>query len=383
MLLIIPYNTDAPLYHLPYATGGIIIANIVAYCLQLAFPDSNEAFMLQFGTINPVQWLTSFFMHADIFHLLGNMSFLFIFGLIVEGKIGWKLFTGLYLAIGLACSIFLQTIMLWASEGGALGASAAIYGIMAVAMFWAPMNEINCKCIGWVFFYVFAFGFEVSISSLAFFYLAGDFFWAHMTGYSMSSHFAHLTGAVFGGVFGYLFIKYRLVNCEGYDLFSMWSGKLGEKPPPTIAEEKEQKQRAEELKIEFQNEVKKFNSYIKAGHTEMAHMKLTHLKRLNRRFKPGKEAGWLMVKGLVSKQKYEAAVELMEEMIGQYPDIKSTLLINLAKIFLQKMDRPRKAIETLNRLSVDELTRQQAIEKDKITRAAFQSMDGGHLEIGD
>lgn len=383
MLLVIPYNTDAPLYHLPLATGGIIIVNILAYCLQVAFPDASEAFILQFGVINPIQWLTSFFMHADIFHLLGNMSFLFIFGLVVEGKIGWKLFVPLYLAIGLACSVILQTLMIGASEGGALGASAAVYGIMAVAMFWAPMNEINCKCIGWLIFYPFAFGFDISISSLAFFYLAGDFFWAYLIGFSMNSSFAHLTGAIIGGVFGYLLIKYRRVNCEGYDLFSMWQGKTGEKPPPTIAEEKEQEQRAEELKIEFQNEIKKFNSYVKAGHVDMAHLKMTHLKRMNKRFKPGKEAGWLMVQGLIKKQKNEAAVELIEEMIGYYPDIKTTLLINLSKIFLQKMDRPRKAIETLNRLSIEEMTDAQAATKEKIVCAAFHRMDEGQLEVGD
>ncbi len=57
-------------------------------------------------------------------HLVGNMFFLWGFGLVVEGKLGWWRFLLLYLTIGAIYSVIIQTSMLGATEGGALGASA-------------------------------------------------------------------------------------------------------------------------------------------------------------------------------------------------------------------------------------------------------------------
>ena len=48
--------------------------------------------------IHPLQWLTNIFLHAGFFHLVGNMIFLWTFGFVVEGKLGWLPFTALYLA---------------------------------------------------------------------------------------------------------------------------------------------------------------------------------------------------------------------------------------------------------------------------------------------
>ena len=92
-MLFLPYNTDAPLYYLPYATGGIIVANIVIFCattLQVMLGnleiESIEWLILQFSTINPFQWISGSFMHGDPMHLLSNMFFLWAFGVVIEGK---------------------------------------------------------------------------------------------------------------------------------------------------------------------------------------------------------------------------------------------------------------------------------------------------------
>ena len=94
--------------------------------------------ILQYGTFKPWQWITSNFMHAGIMHLLGNMFCLWGFGLVVEGKIGWWRFLLVYLGIGITQCGLEQTLMLFADEGGSLGASAIIYGLMAMCMVWAP-----------------------------------------------------------------------------------------------------------------------------------------------------------------------------------------------------------------------------------------------------
>ncbi len=117
MLLLIPVSTDAPVYHFPAATIGLIVVNTLLFVFTgFGNPEVLDPFILWFGAFHPSQWLTAFFLHASLSHLLGNMVFLWIFGLVVEGKLGWKKFLPLYLVIGICqCSVE-QIIMLGADR---------------------------------------------------------------------------------------------------------------------------------------------------------------------------------------------------------------------------------------------------------------------------
>ena len=101
MFFIFPTGSDAPLRHWPIATGVTIAINVVFFTLQLAAPGFTDDFMLQYGTVDPLTWLTAAYLHADLSHLMGNMMFLFIYGLVVEGKIGWWRFFLVYNALSL------------------------------------------------------------------------------------------------------------------------------------------------------------------------------------------------------------------------------------------------------------------------------------------
>ena len=380
-MLLIPYNTDAPIYHWPFATICIIIVNWLVFAVQVAFPTETEQLYLEFGTINPLQWVTSFFMHADFLHVVGNMIFLWVFGLIVEGKIGWWRFLLVYFTIGISVSVFAQLVMLGSS--GALGASAAIFGIMAMAMAWAPTNNIIIKFILIFIYYPIVTEFEASVLGVAFFFLSSNFFWAFMTEFEMSSQFIHLSGALVGGAMAMAMLRLRWVNCEGFDIVAMVNGKLGEKPEPSEAEIKLQQQTAEIKRLQFQEELRKFNDYVQNERIQLAMMKLTHLKRINPRFRVDKQVGWKMVQGLVKTQKIQPAVELIEEMIGQHSEWQIDLILNLAYIYLEHCQRPRKSIATLNRLGAMDLTAKQISKRTKIREMAFQQIDGGQIEIGD
>src|ERR1700754_2437324 len=95
-MYLIPYSTDAPLYHWPYATVGVIVANVLAFIGLVMLSEEVLAFALSWTILvyvnfNPITWITSNYVHGGIGHLLGNMISMFVFGLIVEGKLGcWK-----------------------------------------------------------------------------------------------------------------------------------------------------------------------------------------------------------------------------------------------------------------------------------------------------
>lgn len=229
--MLIPYSTDAPIYHLPIVTVNMIALNIAAFSGMIymwnVMPQEQfefwlNAVVLQYGQgLKPWQWITSAFMHADIFHLLGNMFCLWGFGLVVEGKVGWWRFLLIFFGIGITQSAFEQTVMLFAEEGASLGASSIVYGLLAIAMLWAPENEMSCV---FLFFYRF-FVFDMKLSALAATALFIELGVGMFAGLTMSSQVLHLMGAAVGFGVGYVMLKRDWVDCEGWDFFSVWSGK--------------------------------------------------------------------------------------------------------------------------------------------------------------
>lgn len=74
-------------------------------------------------------FLTSMFLHADPGHLIGNMVFLWLAGVLLESLVGFLRFLGLYLFTGLV-SCALSWAMAPTSAILELGASGAVSGVM-------------------------------------------------------------------------------------------------------------------------------------------------------------------------------------------------------------------------------------------------------------
>ncbi len=227
--MLLPYGSDAPLYHLPIVTVAMILLNVLAYfgigALEGQMSEDDFAFLanqliLQYGTFKPWQWITSNFMHAGFLHLLGNMFCLWGFGLVVEGKIGWWRFLLVYLGIGVTQCAVEQTLMLFADEGGSLGASAIIYGLMAMCMVWAPENEMNC-------FLMIGFRpttMDIPLYSLGVFFVFIELLTGLIAGLTFGSQVLHLMGAGIGFGVGVVMLKKGWVDCENWDLFNVWAG---------------------------------------------------------------------------------------------------------------------------------------------------------------
>lgn len=227
-MIIIPLNTDAPIYYWPWMTLVLIAANAVTFFLT-GFGRETDGWLLQFGNgLHPLEWLACNFLHFGWLHLIGNMVFLWGFGMIVEGKLGWWRFLSLYLFIGVLGAAFIQLVMLGHKNEltitGVGGSSLVVFGLLAVCMIWAPKNELD------VFLW---FGFRpmtVEISNLVFgtWYIAEQLFCAWLSGFSMGSSVGHLVGAFWGAALGVAMLKLGWVDCENWDLFALWSGRLGQ-----------------------------------------------------------------------------------------------------------------------------------------------------------
>ena len=221
--MLLPYRTDTPIYHWPYATVGLIFVNTVVFLLCLSGHIDEQSLVLPWGSIDIWQWVTSIFAHAGFLHLIGNMIVLWTFGIIVEGKVGVLRFLLIYFAICLTSCALEQVLMLGAAEGGSLGASGVIFGLMGIAMIWAPKNHV--EVFYWVWFTLIG-SFTMSIQGAVFLIVAIEFFFQLLftsVGIYMTSMTLHLLGAALGVVLGIYLVRSGRVDCEGWDWFSVHS----------------------------------------------------------------------------------------------------------------------------------------------------------------
>jgi membrane associated rhomboid family serine protease len=86
--------------------------------------------------------LTSMFLHGSPLHLASNMLFLWIFGDNVEEVLGGLRYLVVYLACGVAGSLF-QIAANPDSLIPTLGASGAIAGVMGAYVIWFPHNRVR------------------------------------------------------------------------------------------------------------------------------------------------------------------------------------------------------------------------------------------------
>jgi membrane associated rhomboid family serine protease len=136
------------------------------------------------------QPFTHVLVHADLFHLAGNMLFLFVFGNAVNARLGHGLFLALYFAVGAVAGLA------WLGFDGGMavvGASGAIMGIVGVFLVLYPLNNIRV----FIWWFVYLRVWEVSSCWLILLYLVFDLF-GTVTGGDGVAYISHLAGAAVG-----------------------------------------------------------------------------------------------------------------------------------------------------------------------------------------
>jgi len=145
---------------------------------------------------------TYMFIHANIFHLLFNMLFLWLVGCNIEDTWSWKVFLGLYLLSGvLAC--LLHAAVYPASQTPLVGASGAIAGIMGAFMIRHYKTKIRFAYFFWLIFVPPLFGSFAIYAGIALpIWFVMQIVSAHWSVESGTAYYAHIGGFIFGAVVG-------------------------------------------------------------------------------------------------------------------------------------------------------------------------------------
>lgn len=163
--MFVPLGDDNPLKRIrfQYVTCGLILANVVIFILQWATMQSpavlgsfavvpDELLHAGVAGLEPhvqdavpvperLTLLSYMFLHGDVFHLIGNMLFLWVFGDNVEDAMGHVRFLVFYLACGIAAGL-LHAAMLPDSQDALIGASGAVSGVIVAYLMLHPRVRV-------------------------------------------------------------------------------------------------------------------------------------------------------------------------------------------------------------------------------------------------
>ncbi|MEM3538288.1 MAG: rhomboid family intramembrane serine protease [Nitrososphaerales archaeon] len=194
---------------IPLATLILIAVNILVYSItsyENFFLEVSDYWVNLCGFIpsmiaTPSQIyriFSSMFLHADFFHILFNMYFLYLFGRNIENTLGRVRFLVLYFMAGVFASIFHTTFSFLGGSIAymipAIGASGAISGILGAYLILYPGTSL---VMGW-FFFIFPFFIRVKTAYYLLFWFTIQLLYGYFTPLGGTAFFAHVGGFITG-----------------------------------------------------------------------------------------------------------------------------------------------------------------------------------------
>ncbi|RUM44873.1 MAG: rhomboid family intramembrane serine protease [Desulfurobacterium sp.] len=155
---MIPIKDINPSRRTPVVTITLIVICFVVFFYQVQLGVLNSIFVKMFGVIpyeishgvdipppSPTapygNLISHQYLHGGLFHILGNMLFLWVFGDNVEDKLGRLRFIIFYTVCGISAAL-LQVLVYPDSTIPLIGASGAISGVLGAYMVFFPRAQI-------------------------------------------------------------------------------------------------------------------------------------------------------------------------------------------------------------------------------------------------
>lgn len=220
-----PIRTDAPVRRPPYVNYVLIGLNVLAFIAAGAtatlpeMPNLKSLFALQSSQPKFYQFITYQFMHADIWHLLGNMVFLWVFGNAANSKMGHLTYLLFYLSGG----IFAGTGFAALYDNPLVGASGSIAAVTTAYLVLFPQSEVAVFYWFW-----FTFG-TLHIQALLIIglkvILYDNLIAPHLAAQGAESgvaYAAHWAGYLYGFILSLLMLAVRALPRDQYDILALW-----------------------------------------------------------------------------------------------------------------------------------------------------------------
>lgn len=229
-MILLPIGTDAPLKRTPIVNYVLIGLNAICFVLfnLLGQAGHNGRLLVlqQYWTLWPdspelYQFLTYQFLHANWWHILGNMWFLYLFGNPVNSKMGNIPYLFFYLAGGVFAGL---GFALTGANAPVVGASGAIAAVTTAYLVLYPRSTIR------LFYWFFLFMDTIEVGSMLM--IAGKMIvWDNMLLPNLQTNAAqqgvayeaHLAGYAFGFAAALFMLLIRALPRDPFDILSLWN----------------------------------------------------------------------------------------------------------------------------------------------------------------
>ena len=171
------------------------------------------------------QLLTHALLHADIFHLLGNLYFLMIFGTRVNALIGNTATALLYPLLAVLAGVAHTVSAADSLPIPMLGASGAVMGMAGMYLVLFPANRVHVAAWFRRWWYLAMNIWPVRGFWVVLFYIVFDVVYVAIGVETGVAHWAHLGGFAAGAIIVVVLLVLRVLNTGGGDVVSLMLGK--------------------------------------------------------------------------------------------------------------------------------------------------------------
>ena len=212
---MIPIRDEIKTHRTPIVNYALVVINVLVFLWMFLNSGNLESIYYEYALI-PSNFLngidlgdvkdvfTSMFMHGGWMHLIGNMLYLWIFGVNIEDRLGHIGYLIFYLAGGIAAAL-LQTLISPSSQIPMVGASGAIAGVLGAYLVMYPNSRV----------YTFIpIGFYARVRLVPAVVVLGLWFLLQLISgvgslgaldQGGTAYFAHIGGFIFGLIVGWMF----------------------------------------------------------------------------------------------------------------------------------------------------------------------------------
>jgi len=224
--MLLPIRTETSVRHAPTANVALITLNIVVFLvldfgLRHSAADFKERYFILDGEAPKlIQYITYQFSHADTWHLLGNMLFLWVFGNAVNAKFGDIPYVLFYLAGGIFSAMVFTAV-----EPGVslLRASGSIAAVTTAYLVLFPRSHVT---VLYFFFLIGVINVPAPLMIVAKIVIWDNLVAPMIGGGSNVAHAAHIAGYLFGFIVSLVMLLIRALPRDQFDmlaLFKRWN----------------------------------------------------------------------------------------------------------------------------------------------------------------
>ena len=225
MLIVLPIRTESKIRRTPLVNYILIGGNAFLFLIfneafagQAVMLFKSQHLALHSDTPALHQFFTYQFLHADVWHLLGNMLFLWVFGNSVNSKMGDIPYLLFYLAGGVFAAWGYALVTVTPSQ--LVGASGAIAAVTTAYLALFPRSHVTV--LVWLFIFIHFFELPAMIIIGLKIIVWDNIIAPGLGGQGAVAHSAHLAGYFYGFIVALGMLLIRALPRDQFDILALW-----------------------------------------------------------------------------------------------------------------------------------------------------------------